>query len=518
MAHSYSNTASEAQLNASMDASTTTLTVSAPTYTGWPAASFWAMIARGTASAELVEVTNVAGTTLTVVRGQGGTVAAPHGAGDKVEHVAPASVFAAVETHTEASTSVHGVSGSIVGTTGNQTVQDKTYRGAFRSDFSDAQPTGVAASFTSNADNANARDGFVHNNTAGDADKRGFLLAQSGTPRFQAHNDGTVDITPNASATRSALTIDNGTGDKAISVEESNVERGFWRADGHLELAAPEASATAARLTIRTAAGTRALEVKNSAGTDVALMDSSGGLVVPTLQVNGGTTLLSGASVSGTTAVANLTVSGTSSHAGAASFTTAPTAYGGSIPMPTVVSSLASVTSPATGQLATLSTENMTYRYNGSAWKRAYPLGGATASTRTHGEYIRTSAGSWTGDQLAGFNSVAVGSDAIAVSGTGNTDFLLQIPGKWRIETGLRAGGATTLEVSIYEGTSAFALSSVIAQSQGNPCTSTSRTKYYSSATTIRINWFASGGTASLDSGGGGTMIFLTITYLGQEE
>lgn len=193
----YTNTASTAATSAPVGPSDTSITLSS--FSGYPSAPFWAELEKGTASAEIVRVTSIGGSTVTVTRGQGGTSATSHGAGVAFEHVAPADFFQRAEAH-QALASAHGVTGNIVGTSGAQTVADKLVRGAVKSQNSDVLPAGITASFENVADTAGARDGFVHRNTSGHVDRRGFLLQQSGTDRFQAFNDGTVQITPGASA------------------------------------------------------------------------------------------------------------------------------------------------------------------------------------------------------------------------------------------------------------------------------------------------------------------------------
>ena len=88
----YSSTAVATTLSASANNSTTSITVTA--LTGYPAQTPWtAIIDPDTASEEVVEVTNVSGTTLTVTRGVDGTTASSHNAGAVFRHGVSARDF-----------------------------------------------------------------------------------------------------------------------------------------------------------------------------------------------------------------------------------------------------------------------------------------------------------------------------------------------------------------------------------------------------------------------------------------
>lgn len=88
----YSSTAVATTLASGTTNSGTTLTVTS--LTGYPAQTPWtAIIDEGTASEEVVTVTNVAGTTLTVTRGVDGTSSVSHNAGASFKHGVSARDF-----------------------------------------------------------------------------------------------------------------------------------------------------------------------------------------------------------------------------------------------------------------------------------------------------------------------------------------------------------------------------------------------------------------------------------------
>lgn len=120
----YSSTAAEATLSSGVDASATTLSVSATT--GFPSVPFILAVDAGAAAQELVLVTNVAGTNLTVTRGFDSTVAVAHDTGAAVAHAHGAIDFREANAHVNASSGVHGASGTVVGTSDAQTLTNKT--------------------------------------------------------------------------------------------------------------------------------------------------------------------------------------------------------------------------------------------------------------------------------------------------------------------------------------------------------------------------------------------------------
>jgi len=487
MAHVSTNTASVAQLNSGVDAVTTTIVLSAPTFTGWPTTyPYWAIIARGTSVAEVVEVTAGSGATLTATRGRDGTTAAPHNTGDTVEHIIPADTANRAEQHIDA-TVAHGATGAVVGTTNAQTLTAKLYQGGHKHVYSDSNPAGLTAGYESVADSAAARDGFVHRNSAADVNKHAFLGEQSGTPRFEVFNDGTVLVTPNGSATRKG--IETTTSLKAGTTLDVG---GVSTLTGNT-----------------TVGGTLAV----TGATTLSTVGTSGAATVGgTLGVTGASTL-AGATITGTTATATL------SNSTAATFAAGASAYGSGIPMFAEVTSLGSVTTPVTDQLVMLTTDKTVYRYTGSAW---LPVASWSTTDSGISTYKRT-----TGQTISNATSTKVQFDTaekttslVTVSGTGNVDFLLNRTGRWSMDFTLPwASGSAAGDRWGFVGLSTDSATRYLANtmpagvSGAVPICSTSRTKVLSSGTSLSVYAFQScGGNLDITTA---SEIHFDLTWLG---
>ena len=124
-AYTYSNVAQATTLSGSIGSGATTATVGATT--GFPGTFPYVLALDYAASTEeLVVVTAAAGTNLTITRGFGGTSAQSHSLGAVVRHVINAVDLTDFRTHEAATAAVHGVSGTLVGTSDTQTLANKT--------------------------------------------------------------------------------------------------------------------------------------------------------------------------------------------------------------------------------------------------------------------------------------------------------------------------------------------------------------------------------------------------------
>jgi len=126
----YSSRSQQTTLSAALTSSGTTATVvSGTSLLGGVTISageiFTVVIDPDTALEEIVDVSAVSTNTLTIVRGRDGSTGVAHSAGAAVRHMAIGRDYREANLHIEAASGVHGVTGSVVGTTDTQTLTNK---------------------------------------------------------------------------------------------------------------------------------------------------------------------------------------------------------------------------------------------------------------------------------------------------------------------------------------------------------------------------------------------------------
>jgi len=188
----YSSTAVEMALTGSVNEIVTTLVVD--TVLGLPAQTpFTLVLDVGLSSEEVVTVTGVSGTNLTVTRGVDGTSAVAHTIGALTRHMVTARDLREPQEHLAATANVHGVgaTASVVGTDTAQTLTNKTVN------FADNTILGVPqASVTDLVDDIAALELADTNHAAATA-AHGATGSVVGTTNVQTLTNKTVDCANN---------------------------------------------------------------------------------------------------------------------------------------------------------------------------------------------------------------------------------------------------------------------------------------------------------------------------------
>lgn len=137
MRRSYAGAAQTAKLTSGLGGSTANLTIYCDDLTNWPTGTggypFYVVVDRGKSTEEKILCSSRTGNILTVYddgvtngRAADGTSITAHDANAEIEHCMTATDADEANAHVNSSSGVHGLSGSVVGTTDTQTLSNKT--------------------------------------------------------------------------------------------------------------------------------------------------------------------------------------------------------------------------------------------------------------------------------------------------------------------------------------------------------------------------------------------------------
>lgn len=139
MRREYQGAAQAAQLTTALGGSTSDLTINCTDLTNWPTGypgPFFVVIDRGKNNEEKILCLSRSGNTLTVYddgttngRAADDTSISAHSANATIEHIFTATDADEANLHVNSTAGVHGISGSVVGTTDTQTLTNKTISG-----------------------------------------------------------------------------------------------------------------------------------------------------------------------------------------------------------------------------------------------------------------------------------------------------------------------------------------------------------------------------------------------------
>lgn len=140
MRRQYAGAAYASVLTVELAASAGALTITCDDLTNWPDGTvgpFYVVVDRGLATEEKILCVSRTSNILTVYnsggtngRGADGTSVQAHTVNAVIEHVFTATDADEANLHVNSSSGVHGITGSVVGTTDTQTLTNKTLNGA----------------------------------------------------------------------------------------------------------------------------------------------------------------------------------------------------------------------------------------------------------------------------------------------------------------------------------------------------------------------------------------------------
>lgn len=211
MRRQYAGGAKPTTLSSALGGSTADLTISGTDFSNYPDGSvgpFYIVIDRGLVAEEKILCSSRSSNTISVYssgltngRGSDGTSVVAHSPGATVEHVFTAVDADEANSHVNASSSVHGVSGSVVGTSSTQTLTNKTMSGASNtfSNIPAAAVVGLSTDYATLTTTQNVSNKNVILTANAQSGSYTLVLSDSYGRVVEMSNGGTLTIPLNSS-------------------------------------------------------------------------------------------------------------------------------------------------------------------------------------------------------------------------------------------------------------------------------------------------------------------------------
>lgn len=277
----YSSNAAKTTLAGSIASSATSLTLAAAS--NLPAQYPYTLILeKDTANEEIVEVTSLVGSSYQITRNIDSSGAKAHAVGANVEHGVSARDFTESRAHEIATTSVHGISGDVVGTSGAQTLASKTLTtptingatisGTFTSTATISGGTITGASITGLAEPTAASSAATRNYIDTQTTSAAASATAAATSASSASTSASSAATSVASAATSAASAATSASSAATSASTmaTSVSSAQTSASSAATSAASAATSASSAATSATSAANSATAAASSATTAAA--------------------------------------------------------------------------------------------------------------------------------------------------------------------------------------------------------------------------------------------------------